>query len=194
MQLLRAADRLVTPWKNGGGLTREVAVSPAGAGFETFDWRISIASVQKDGPFSHLPGIDRRLAVLEGRVALTLGQQASVELSPDSPAITLAGDTPTHARLSAGAVTDLNVMTRRGRFRSTLLRKSLSGSGSLPATDATTVILACTSLRFDVDGVGYTLEPWDGALVHGPIAASVTAQRASAVYWQIELFDLQLKK
>ena len=31
MRLLRAADRTAVPWKNGGGVTRDVIVWPAGA-------------------------------------------------------------------------------------------------------------------------------------------------------------------
>jgi len=122
LDILRAADRPATAWKNGGGVTREVAVYPSGASFETFDWRISIASVGSAGPFSRLPGIERLLAVLEGRLCLQVADQAAVVLSPESLPHALCGDVPTSATLPAGPVTDLNVMTRRGRFRSALAR------------------------------------------------------------------------
>jgi len=45
IKLLKAADRAAIPWKNGGGVTRDVIVSPAGATLENFDWRISIAEI-----------------------------------------------------------------------------------------------------------------------------------------------------
>ena len=61
MRILRAPDYRVMPWKNGGGTTTEVAVSPEGAGLDHFDWRISMARVEQDGPFSTFPGIDRTL-------------------------------------------------------------------------------------------------------------------------------------
>src|SRR3546814_10305481 len=63
MQVLRAAAHRVMPWKNGGGSTTEVAVAPDGAGLDEFDWRISMAVVGADGPFSGFPGVDRTLAV-----------------------------------------------------------------------------------------------------------------------------------
>ena len=66
MLILRAAGYRVMPWKNGGGTTTEVAVSPDHAGLEDFDWRISMARVETSGPFSSFAGIDCTLSVLEG--------------------------------------------------------------------------------------------------------------------------------
>ena len=45
MRTLREADYRRMPWKNGGGETIEMMVSPAGASFDTFDWRVSMAYV-----------------------------------------------------------------------------------------------------------------------------------------------------
>ncbi|TIN81446.1 MAG: HutD family protein, partial [Mesorhizobium sp.] len=66
MRILRAAEYRSMPWKNGGGVTTEIAVSPSGAGLDDFDWRVSMARVELSGPFSQFAGIDRTLAVLEG--------------------------------------------------------------------------------------------------------------------------------
>ena len=61
-------------WKNGGGETAEIAVSPPGAALDAFDWRLSMAKVETDGPFSAFPGIDRTLAILEGEgIRLSVG-------------------------------------------------------------------------------------------------------------------------
>jgi environmental stress-induced protein Ves len=76
MKRLRAADRTPRPWKNGGGQTTDVAVFPDGAGLDDFDWRVSIARVDGDGPFSIFPGVDRPLdavAVGAGEVAAMAG-------------------------------------------------------------------------------------------------------------------------
>ncbi|PZQ36768.1 MAG: hypothetical protein DI559_11770, partial [Ectopseudomonas oleovorans] len=64
--LLDPATARAMPWKNGGGSTVELAISPVGAGLEDFAWRISSAQVAMDGAFSCFPGIDRSLAVLAG--------------------------------------------------------------------------------------------------------------------------------
>ncbi len=58
-----AAGRVERPWKNGGGMTADVAASPPGAGMDGFDWRVSIARVEADGPFSVFPGVDRTMAL-----------------------------------------------------------------------------------------------------------------------------------
>jgi hypothetical protein len=123
MRIIRASDCRTTPWKNGGGSTTEIAAGPEGASLETFDWRISMAQVASDGPFSHFPGIDRTLAVIKGGgLILTIGSNAPVALSSGAEPVSFAGDTPTRARLTEGEITDLNVMTRHGRFSHRLQR------------------------------------------------------------------------
>ena len=106
------------PWKNGGGSTTEIAIGPAGASLDAFDWRISMAQVASDGPFSMFDGIDRTLAVIAGGgMELRIGDKAPVVISSsDSEPRSFPGDVPTTARLMAGEITDLNVMTRRDRF------------------------------------------------------------------------------
>lgn len=130
MRLLRAADRVPVPWKNGGGVTREVAAFPEGAGFDDFLWRVSMAEVRADGPFSVFAGVDRVLAVLEGRLRLEVEGRPPVEIGPDSPPVVFPGDAPTHGAVLAGPVLDLNVMTRRGQARAHVRR--LDG-GTVPA-------------------------------------------------------------
>ncbi|MFO7483937.1 HutD family protein, partial [Oceanibaculum nanhaiense] len=71
MQIFRYADNRPMPWKNGQGTTTEIVVAPAGAGLEDFDWRLSIARMEADAPFSAFPGIVRTLAIVEG-AGLTL--------------------------------------------------------------------------------------------------------------------------
>ena len=117
MKLIRASDCLTTPWKNGGGSTTEIAAEPSGASLDAFDWRISMASVAADGPFSEFPDIDRTLAVVGGKgLMLTIGGNTAVSLERGSLPISFDGEVPTSARLTEGEITDLNVMTRRRRF------------------------------------------------------------------------------
>ena len=105
------------PWKNGRGETVEIAVFPPGATVDTFDWRISMATVSEDGPFSVFPGIDRTLSILEGQgMELLLEGRAPVLLTQNSAPHPFPADAATNATLVDGTITDLNVMTRRGRF------------------------------------------------------------------------------
>lgn len=124
MQLLRAADRVATPWKNGGGETWEVMSFPPGAGWADFDWRISIARVEGSGPFSVFPGIDRTLAVLDGKLQLTVDGQALSPQDSTSTPIRFDGGAQTSGLVIEGPVTDLNLMSRRGRCRSSMARLS----------------------------------------------------------------------
>lgn len=115
MRRLRRHDLRAAPWRNGGGVTYELAAFPEGAGFETFVWRMSMAEVAVDGPFSAFPGVDRTLTILEGAgVALDVSG-ARTTLAPNAAPFSFSGEAAVSARLVAGPILDFNVMTRRGR-------------------------------------------------------------------------------
>ena len=74
----RVPDHRKMRWKNGRGTTYEVATSPDGSGTADFDWRISFADVDTDGPFSSFAGIDRVIVVVEGeQMVLTIDGSAT---------------------------------------------------------------------------------------------------------------------
>jgi uncharacterized protein len=126
MKLIRFADLTSKPWKNGGGRTTEIVVSPEGAGFDDFDWRLSVAEVASDGPFSLFPGIDRTLTLIEGNgLAMAIENHEPVTLTTTSAPLAFPGDVPITATLVGGPIRDFNVMTRRGRFDHTVLRHDL---------------------------------------------------------------------
>jgi environmental stress-induced protein Ves len=114
--LLSAADRIASPWKNGGGVTREIAAWPEGSGLDGFDWRISMAEVRQPGAFSVFPEVDRWLTVIEGTLVLTVGADTPAFLDGGSDPLAFPGDRPCHGAPVGGAVLDLNLMIRRGRF------------------------------------------------------------------------------
>ena len=97
---MRAALKILTPddyrrmpWKNGGGETIEIAVEPEDAGLDDFAWRLSMAKVERDGPFSRFPGVDRTLCVLEGEgIRLAVDGRAPVELTRGSAPYSFPGD------------------------------------------------------------------------------------------------------
>ncbi len=110
MEIRRAAQHRRMSWKNGGGETIEVAVFPEGASLDDFGWRVSMARVASDGPFSRFPGVERTLVVLDGILILAI-DGVEVTLAAGAPC-SFAGDVATSARLIAGPITDLNTMTR----------------------------------------------------------------------------------
>jgi environmental stress-induced protein Ves len=108
-------DLPATPWKNGGGVTREIVCQPQGAGVNDFDWRVSIAHIASDGPFSAFPGVDRVITLLSGEGVHLQSEGGDVQHRLDTPLapFAFAGEAPIHARLLAGDCHDFNVMTRR---------------------------------------------------------------------------------
>lgn len=177
MRIIRAKDCRTTPWKNGGGSTTEIAAAPEGASLESFDWRISMAQVASDGPFSNFSGIDRSLAVVKGSgMILTIGREAPVTLSSGTDPVRFAGDTPTSARLTNGAITDLNVMTRRGRVSHRLQRVSSATNCDFEDGDDTAIVVSLDS------GTTVTSEQAAVTLHHGD---AVVVARKDAIHFRI---------
>lgn len=104
------------PWKNGGGVTRQIAIYPEGATLETFDWRISAAVVEQSGPFSAFNGIDRFIVVTHG-ASMTLVNAADQgrRSLQQGQVYAFAGETQLAAELPDGPIQDFNLMVRRGQ-------------------------------------------------------------------------------
>ena len=103
------------PWKNGGGVTTEIWVSPPGSGLAgaPFDWRVSIADVASDGPFSKFAGYDRHIMLLNGRgMRLETDENGVIDLALYRPAA-FSGDWTIVGKLSDGPVRDFNLMVAR---------------------------------------------------------------------------------
>ncbi|HXV00743.1 MAG TPA: HutD family protein [Caulobacteraceae bacterium] len=128
LSFLRAADRTPAPWKNGGGVTFEIAAFPEGAGLAAFDWRVSVAQVAAGGSFSRFEGVDRLMLVLDGRLELDVAGER-LGLDERSPAAAFAGEAEVNALPPAAPVTDLNVMVRRGVYTATLERRGAATAG-----------------------------------------------------------------
>ncbi len=150
---LPASARVPQPWKNGVGVTREIAVSPPGASMTDFDWRISMATVDAAGPFSAFAGIDRHLTVVEGYLHLTVDGYAQPLQAGQG--LAFAGDVPAEGEPRGGPVTDLNVMTRRGRFMATVT--VVAPQARLLPFAGATVLLACAP----TDVCSYKLKVYD---------------------------------
>jgi environmental stress-induced protein Ves len=132
------------PWKNGGGSTTEIAIGPQDAGFEDFDWRVSLATIEKDGAFSLFPGVDRTLALVEGH-GMTLEIDGEPTLVTDSePVVAFDGSSVVTAKLSRGGSTDFNAMTRSERCYHTFGRRRLTGDSAtfVARADVTVLFLA----------------------------------------------------
>lgn len=111
------------PWKNGAGITTELA--RAGS-VQSYDWRLSIADITTDGPFSSFPDCGRIITVLEGA-----GMQLTVDGQPSGvlrqfTAFTFDGDSETDCALIDGPVRDFNLIYRRSHVGSRFVWVELS--------------------------------------------------------------------
>jgi uncharacterized protein len=106
-------------WRNDGGWTREIIREPSGC--DDFDWRVSVAEVETDGPFSAFDGYDRVLVLLDGAgMDLRLaGTGATTSLRPDDRTMRFAGEAPIEAALVGGPTTDFNLIWRRTALAAT---------------------------------------------------------------------------
>ena len=123
LHVVRCDEVAPQPWKNGGGVTRELLAWPArqpgaasAAPAPKDDWalRLSVADITADGPFSAYPGVDRWFAVLQGEgVRLQLATGAREVRAGQAP-LTFGGEDAPGCTLLHGATRDLNLRLRRG--------------------------------------------------------------------------------
>ena len=194
IRTLRSADYRRMPWKNGGGETREIAVSPAHAALDVLDWRISLATVASDGPFSVFDGITRTLSVLQGNgITLRVGDAPPTTLLTSSAPFTFDGAAATSGSLVSGPITDLNVMSRRGRARHVVARLMVHRTSEWTTAGDTTVILCREGiLNYSMDNSAGELNAQDCAIVYGKAqtVALVAAQPADVYLIEIYLESL----
>lgn len=118
------------PWRNGGGLTRELLAWPAAG-----DWqlRVSVARIDRPGVFSAFPGVRRCFAVVHGAGVRLELPQGAVTVTADDEAVAFDGEAAPMCQLLAGATEDLNLMARRDAGRPQL-RRAAAGSAPDGAT------------------------------------------------------------
>ncbi|MBB3005658.1 HutD/Ves family protein [Cupriavidus alkaliphilus] len=173
-QSFALADIAPTRWKNGGGNTREIAVWPPGAGMDDFVWRLSVADIERDGPFSAFPGIDRQIVLLDGAgVALRADDGSfSHRLASVGEPFAFSGDTSLESTLLDGATRDFNVMTRRGYCRA---RVEAFRAGFAVSAGSHTLCLLAVSGTWQAKGDALRLQPGEGLLSRAAGPASTHA-------------------
>lgn len=189
MRIIRASECRSMPWKNGGGTTTEIAVHPQGASLDGFDWRISMAHVGTDGPFSTFPGIDRTLSVLKGNgIVLAFGDGETIRLERTSEPHAFAADRLVEGRLVAGPIDDLNVMTRRGRWRHAVRR--LTGPGPIEieaASELLVLVVHANGWTLANGGSHESLSMGDSAVLDRGEAVTLTSGRDGDAIYAIAL-------
>lgn len=123
------------PWRNGGGMTTEIFVA-SGPDASRFLYRLSIADVATDGPFSKFDGYDRHIMLLEGAgMTLDCREHGTVDLTKPFMPRSFSGDWDVSGALVNGPVRDFNLIVDRARVAATLTPRVLSGAESVEVGD-----------------------------------------------------------
>ncbi|MEB8387998.1 HutD family protein [Rhodobacteraceae bacterium KMM 6894] len=173
MQILRATDLIETPWKNGGGITRNIAEgrTPLHSA-----WRISRADVAQDGAFSNFAGLHRILTVVAGAGMDLVHPGGTLRAALWKP-VQFDGGLAVTSRLLDGPLTDFNLMfdptlcTGTVRVRQGPLAMTMAPS----ATGTTAIHVLAGKPRLDAQ----VLDMADTAFLTGP--ADVTLSKTDAI-------------
>jgi environmental stress-induced protein Ves len=133
---LRESDYVRQRWRNGLGWTTELALGGDG---DDFDWRVSIAEIEGDGPFSTFPHCDRHIALVDGNgMRLEFDSAMPALLEQRLQFVQFAGEWKAYGSLIDGPVRDFNVIARRDRVRAEVLHRPLVGTMVFLAQPRTT--------------------------------------------------------
>ena len=114
MKVYRSEDFKHMSWKNGKGTTNELIRIPHPKNPEFFELRLSIAHMTESGPFSHYPGIERTIILLEGKgVVLDFVDEIKMHMNVIHKPIQFAGEAEIEGTLIDGAIRDFNIMAAR---------------------------------------------------------------------------------
>jgi environmental stress-induced protein Ves len=138
--ILPALDRVAVPWKNGNGTTTQVAISPATATIDNFDWRVSIATISGDAPFSRFDGVSRWIMPLDPE-GFTMRVEGETTRLADREAFAFPGGSTVHAiKVRPGAL-DLSLMVRNTRAKGSLLALVIQDNTAIAAGPNESVVI-----------------------------------------------------
>ena len=144
-------------WQNGGGITHQLCRKDDEQGLL---WRVSVAEVATDGPFSRFDNIDRVIMLLAGAgfSLMGVGDNPQLLATPLAP-FSFVGETPIHCSLINGAVRDFNLMTRRGALTALLEVLTLNSEAQLlPLGEQRIIFVAKGGVDAAVNGQRFTLD------------------------------------
>jgi uncharacterized protein len=181
-QVVRLKDIEPTPWRNGGGTTRELIAWPDSAAWL---WRASVAEVLQDGPFSSFAGVERWFAVLEGDgVCLTVDGYMHMLTKSDQP-LAFNGAATTTCELLGGATQDFNLMVQGGATA-----RMLRVCGSYQATTITPKIIAAYAhkirARVKIGSDIYELLPHSLGWIQVDVHTTIHVQASDALLMEID--------
>ncbi|MEP6826889.1 MAG: HutD family protein [Aestuariivirga sp.] len=164
-RIVRKANFTTSKWKNGGGITHEIARSDADV---VFGWRLSVAEVASDGPFSLFPGHQRILTVVEGKGMRLVSANAAYHVGHLVP-IRFSGDEHIVGKLIDGPCRDFNLIYDPKRF-----------SAEVTVLQGPQKLSACFAVYL-VSGSAVSMEEGDLAFLDGAEGFVQTSEDAIAL-------------
>lgn len=164
-QLLPARQRPPRRWRNGGGITCDVAVIPSTATDDNFLWRASLAEVSRPCEFSPWPNVERQLRLLSGAMVLHINGKAH-HISPASETIIFSGNDKVYAE-PAAPYRVFNLMLRRDKA-SAWLRYSAE---PIRSKADTVLLLSPQGAPLQIGGTSRNLGALDALLLDAKSAA-----------------------
>ncbi|CAI3793156.1 HutD family protein [Rheinheimera sp. MM224] len=156
LQLISPNQWQTQAWKNGGGITHQLARFDDNAGMR---WRVSIAEVASDGPFSRFEQTDRIIMLLQGYgFCLHGAAEQAVVLDKTLVPFAFTGETEIDCTLIDGPVRDFNLMTRRADVKASLQVLSATDPSSLTLANESLLYLASGQLQVRFKEQSYQLD------------------------------------
>lgn len=189
VELIRYAQGARQRWRNDGGWTREIARS---GDAEDWAWRVSIAEVERDGPFSRFEGVEREIVLLSGtRMVLDFGAGMEVALTATTPRWRFTGEAQVDCRLPDGPTRDFNLMWRRALVEAELSLHEHEGESTVFAAAGETLLLHLASGQGRLpDAAGTALAAGDTLLMHDDGTRRGLRLEADARLIQVRLWPL----
>lgn len=168
MKVIRFSDLRQGRWRNGMGVSWDIASEPSDAGAGDFGWRLAIARIDADVPFSHYPETDRVFTLIEGNgLDLDFSGRDSLAVHHAFVPHPYPCDVETYCRLRDGPCRALNLFTKRSAWRAGI--DILSGNAVIahPGPILFFVLTGGASVN------GETLGPGDTLMTEGHGTAAV---------------------
>ncbi len=180
MKIIRYADLVPVSWKNGGGVTREIARQDTDG---EFAWRLSIADVASEGPFSAFPGLQRILTVIEGE-GMVLERPGLKPLAANLfEPVAFTGDEPVNGMLPNGACRDFNVIWSP-KFASASVTVANGQSNPVMSPTEGVICVLCLTGAVHLSG-GHALAQLDFAFLDRDAESAILANDSSALIIRI---------
>ena len=180
--IVKQAEVTPSPWRNGGGITRELVAWPDP---HAWRWRISNAAVARDGPFSRFDGVERWLAILSGAGVYLDFPDRTVTLTAKDAPLAFAGSEPVNCRLIDGPVQDLNLMLRHdtgpGAAAGQMRRVGGTARRQLEVARAVAVYNLGQAATLSLDGIASALPQATLLWRHLPAGSTLDIEASSAI-------------